>query len=62
MSPTKAQLKEFHIGYFPPYEKYYIAGPGYVYLNSSGSFGDVYYYGKEEAAKKALTGFRRKAK
>jgi hypothetical protein len=62
MTLTKAQLKEFSIRYFPPWDKYYISNGSECYLDSSGQAGGVYYYMKEETAKKALTKFRRRAK
>jgi len=62
MAPTKEQLKGFHVGYFPPYEQYYLSNGSECYLNGIGELGSVYYYGTDKEAKDALTKFRRRTK
>jgi len=55
-------IKDFSVGYFPPWDKYYISNGREVYLDSRGEMGQVYYYNTKQAAENALKQFIKESK
>lgn len=58
----KSKYDKFHVGYFPPYKKYYISDGRDNYLSRSGNIGGVVYYSSYRDARNIIRDLKKKGR